>query len=116
METLRLKAEAAVEATGLAHEIDFLPPSHCFVTEPGPLVEIMAGAIRDQTGVDPELSTAGGTSDARFVKDYCPVIEFGLVNKTIHAVDERVEIKDLERLTAIYGAFIERYFQAFATD
>ncbi len=114
METLRRKAEKAIEASGLALQIDFLPPSHSFVTEPGPLVEIMVDAIRDQTGVDPELSTGGGTSDARFVKDYCPVIEFGLVNKTIHAVDERVEISDLDRLTAIYGTFIERYFKAFA--
>ncbi|MDA7949049.1 MAG: succinyl-diaminopimelate desuccinylase [Hyphomicrobiaceae bacterium] len=110
---LRRKAAEAIDSKGLEHQISFLPASHCFVTEPGPLVELMADTIRDQTGIEPELSTGGGTSDARFVKDYCPVIEFGLVNKTIHAVDERVEIADLNRLTGIYGAFIEGYFPRF---
>jgi succinyl-diaminopimelate desuccinylase len=58
----------------------------------------------------PALSTGGGTSDARFIKDFCPVVEFGLVNKTIHAVDEHVPLADLERLTAIYERFLAGYF------
>lgn len=113
-EALARKADKALEGTGLQHQISFQPASHCFVTEPGPLVELMARVVEDETGIEPELSTGGGTSDARFVKDYCPVIEFGLVNKTIHAVDERVAIADLEGLTRIYGAFIKGYFEKFA--
>jgi succinyl-diaminopimelate desuccinylase len=62
------------------------------------------------TGRVPELSTSGGTSDARFIQAHCPVIEFGLVNQTIHQVDERVAIRDLERLTTIYERMIEAYF------
>ena len=112
-EALSGKAAKALDATGLEHQISYQPASHCFVTEPGPLVELMANAVKDETGIAPELSTGGGTSDARFVKDYCPVIEFGLVNKTIHAVDERIEIADLDRLTRIYGAFIKGYFDNF---
>jgi succinyl-diaminopimelate desuccinylase len=74
----------------------------------------MVVAVQDVTGRTPELSTSGGTSDARFIKDYCPVIEFGHVNRTIHAVDERVSVADLEILAAIYKNFIRRYFAAFA--
>lgn len=113
MQILKDKARDALEGSGLEHQIEFLPASPCFVTEPGPLVDIMVEASRKRTGITPELSTGGGTSDARFVKDYCPVIEFGLVNETIHQVDERVETEDLEKLTGIYRAFIERYFDTF---
>ena len=63
------------------------------------------------TGRKPELSTTGGTSDARFIKDYCPVIEFGLVSQTMHKVDERVPTADLVALTAIYRRILERYFE-----
>lgn len=113
MDILGNKASSALEGTGLEHQISFLPSSPCFVTEPGPLVDLMTEAARNETGKMSVLSTGGGTSDARFVKDYCPVIEFGLVNKTIHQVDERIEVKDLETLTRIYRDFIERYFSAF---
>jgi succinyl-diaminopimelate desuccinylase len=70
----------------------------------------MVGAIKSVTGRTPKLTTGGGTSDARFIKDLCPVIEFGLVNTTIHAVDERVPVAELEKLTQIYERFLERYF------
>ena len=113
MEILRGKARKALEGKGLEHQIEFLPASPCFVTEPGPLVDLMVAAIGKCTGVSPELSTGGGTSDARFVKDYCPVIEFGLLNETIHQVDERIETKDLEILTGVYREFIQRYFTTF---
>jgi succinyl-diaminopimelate desuccinylase len=73
----------------------------------------MAEAARDETGITPEQSTGGGTSDARFVKDYSPVIEFGLVNATVHQINERIETQDLDTLTRIYQGFIERYFAAF---
>ena len=68
-----------------------------FVTAPGPFTETVAGAIADVTGRKPELSTSGGTSDARFIKHYCPVVEFGLVGQTMHQVDERVPLADLTR-------------------
>jgi succinyl-diaminopimelate desuccinylase len=81
-----------------------------FVTQPGTFVDLVATAIRAVTGRTPELSTSGGTSDARFIKDYCPVIEFGLANQTMHKVDERVPTADLVALTAIYRRILERYF------
>jgi succinyl-diaminopimelate desuccinylase len=81
-----------------------------FLTKPGPLVDTMAEAVRAVTGRTPRLTTAGGTSDARFIQAYCPVIEFGLMNETIHQVDERVRLYDLEQLTAIYQRFIAGYF------
>jgi len=81
-----------------------------FVTKPGPFTELVAQAVSEVTGRKPELSTSGGTSDARFITQYCPVVEFGLVGQTMHGVDERVPIADLHALTAIYGKIIDRYF------
>lgn len=81
-----------------------------FVTKPGPLVETLQSAVKSVTGRTPALTTGGGTSDARFIKDLCPVVEFGLVNATIHQVDEHTSIKDMEDLTEIYGRFIAAYF------
>ena len=81
-----------------------------FVTKPGPFTELAASAIAEVTGRTPKLSTTGGTSDARFIKDYCPVLEFGLVGQTMHAVDECVPIADLTTLTAVYRRIIEKYF------
>jgi succinyl-diaminopimelate desuccinylase len=81
-----------------------------FVTKPGPFTDLAVAAIADVTGRQPKLSTSGGTSDARFIKDYCPVLEFGLVGRTMHQVDECVPVADLVMLTAIYRRMIERYF------
>jgi succinyl-diaminopimelate desuccinylase len=81
-----------------------------FVTKPGPLTELVAKAVADVTGRMPELSTTGGTSDARFITVYCPVVEFGLVGQTMHQVDERVPLADLRALTLIYRKIIDRYF------
>jgi succinyl-diaminopimelate desuccinylase len=81
-----------------------------FVTKPGPFTELAAAAIAEVTGVKPKLSTTGGTSDARFIKDYCPVLEFGLVGQTMHAVDERAPVADLVALTDVYRRIIEKYF------
>jgi succinyl-diaminopimelate desuccinylase len=81
-----------------------------FATKPGPFTELVANAVAEVTGRKPELSTTGGTSDARFITHYCPVVEFGLVGQTMHAVDERVPIADLRALTAIYSKIIDRYF------
>lgn len=85
-------------------------PSHVFLTRDAALVNSLSGAVEAVTGKQPQLSTTGGTSDARFIKDYCPVVEFGLVGQTMHMVDERVAVEDLETLTAIYETFIARWF------
>lgn len=81
-----------------------------FLTPPGPLSDALSRAVETVTGRVPELSTTGGTSDARFIKDVCPVIEFGLMNETAHKVDERVPVDSLEGLTAIYTAVLEDWF------
>lgn len=83
-----------------------------FLTPRGAFTDLVADAVEDVTGRRPALSTGGGTSDARFIKDACPVVELGLVNATIHAVDERVALNDLEGLTRIYERVMERYFAA----
>ena len=81
-----------------------------FVTPPGPLSDTVAAAVEAETGLRPVMSTSGGTSDARFVKDHCPVVEFGLVGTTMHQVDERVEIAQIGQLKSIYGRIIRDFF------
>ena len=81
-----------------------------FVTPPGPLSDLVAAAVEAETGRKPALSTSGGTSDARFVKDHCPVVEFGLVGKTMHQVDERVAVDQIGQLKAIYTRILRDYF------
>lgn len=86
------------------------PGADCFVTEPGPLVELVCGAVERQTARTPRLTTSGGTSDARFVKDYCPVVELGPTNATIHMANERLAVSELETLTCVYRDVLEGYF------
>ncbi|MCC1494252.1 succinyl-diaminopimelate desuccinylase [Cognatishimia sp. F0-27] len=81
-----------------------------FVTPPGPLSDLVARAVAAESGVTPELSTTGGTSDARFVKAHCPVVEFGLVGHRMHAVDERVSVSEIGRLKAVYTRILGDYF------
>ena len=81
-----------------------------FLTGAGPFTEVVAEAVREATGRDPELSTSGGTSDARFIRALCPVVEFGLVGATMHKVDEQAPVADLEALTRAYEGVIRRYF------
>ncbi|MDO6591812.1 succinyl-diaminopimelate desuccinylase [Loktanella sp. D2R18] len=81
-----------------------------FVTPPGELSDLVANAVTTETGRTPELSTSGGTSDARFVKDHCPVVEFGLVGKTMHQVDERVAVEQIGQLKSIYARILTDYF------
>ena len=102
--------ETAAAELSAGFDLNFSGTGDVFLTEPGPLVDTMVAAVKQQTGRTPALTTGGGTSDARFIKDHCPVIEFGLVNKTIHQVDEHVALEDLETLTRIYQSFIEGYF------
>lgn len=85
-------------------------PSESFLTHDTALIRSLGAAVESVTGRTPVLSTTGGTSDARFVKDYCPVVEFGLVGKTMHMVDERVSLDDLESLTRIYERFLSDWF------
>ena len=89
-----------------------ISPGGVFLTKNDELVGCLSNAIKTVTGRTPELSTSGGTSDARFIKDYCPVVEFGLVGKTMHMVDECVAIDDLEKLTKIYENFLATFFNA----
>ena len=84
--------------------------SNVFVTKPGAFTDLAVAAIEEVTGRKPELSTSGGTSDARFISSYCPVIEFGLVGQTMHQVDERTPVSDLEKLTRVYRGVLDRYF------
>ena len=84
--------------------------SNVFLTRPGPFTDLAVSAIEKVTGRKPELSTSGGTSDARFISRYCPVIEFGLLGQTMHQVDERAAVADIEQLTRIYRGILERYF------
>ena len=82
-----------------------------FVTEASPFTDFVIDAVAEITGKKPKLSTTGGTSDARFIKDFCPVVEFGLVGLTMHQTDERVPVADLVALTAIYREILEKYFK-----
>src|SRR6202521_5412937 len=84
--------------------------SNVFVTKPGPFTDLAVAAIEEITGRKPELSTSGGTSDARFIASYCPVIEFGLVGQTMHGIDERTAVSDLQKLTRTYRGILDRYF------
>ncbi len=96
----------------LGGEIEFshIIGAECFLSEPGPLLATLQKALEKETGRQGETNTAGGTSDARFIKNFCPVIEFGPLNKTIHQVDENIAIADLEALTRVYRDVIENYF------
>ena len=80
------------------------------MTEPGRLSTLLADAVESVVGRRPELSTTGGTSDARFIRRLCPVVEFGLVGQTMHKVDERVPVDDIRALTDIYAATLRRFF------
>ena len=85
--------------------------SNVFVTKPGAFTDLAVSAIEEITGRKPDLSTTGGTSDARFIASYCPVIEFGLLGQTMHQVDERASVRDIETLTKVYRGILDRYFR-----
>lgn len=107
-----LQAEAGLMAREFNVEITtrIKISGESFVTPPGPLSDLVVAAVKAETGIDPVLSTSGGTSDARFVKDHCPVVEVGLVGRTMHQVDERVPVKDIDTLRAIYTRILTDYF------
>ena len=105
------KANAALGGNGL-FELAAEVSGESFYTPPGPLSDLVAGAIRDTVGVEAELSTTGGTSDARFIRSYCPVLEFGLVGESMHKVDEKSAVADLRALSRVYETVLDRYFAA----
>ncbi|MCG6557956.1 succinyl-diaminopimelate desuccinylase [Ruegeria sp. 1NDH52C] len=107
---MQREADRVAEEFGVAVEMKVKISGESFLTPPGALSDLVAAAVEAETGVVPVLSTSGGTSDARFVKDHCPVVEFGLVGRTMHQVDERVEIAQIHQLKAIYGRILRDYF------
>lgn len=123
-ETLRLELQRRIDVAAgasrlrpgrAAAQVDIVwreRPAEAFVTRDDALTQSLTAAVSEVTGRTPELSTSGGTSDARFIKDWCPVVEFGLVGKTMHMANERVALVDLEGLTRIYETFIARWFAA----
>jgi succinyl-diaminopimelate desuccinylase len=107
---LQQRAEKAA-AGKIKFSFEFQPSNAgVFVTEPGPFMDLVVNSIADVTRRNTELSTSGGTSDARFICNYCPVVEFGLVGATMHQVDERVPVAELKALATIYGKILDRYF------
>ncbi|TMV04939.1 succinyl-diaminopimelate desuccinylase [Ruegeria sediminis] len=107
---LRAEADRVAEEFGVAVEMKLQISGESFLTPPGPLSDLVSAAVAAETGVTPQLSTTGGTSDARFIKDHCPVVEFGLVGRTMHQVDECVEVAQIHQLKAIYGRILRDYF------
>jgi succinyl-diaminopimelate desuccinylase len=107
---LRAEGQRVTAETGVTFDWRIAVSGESFLTPPGALSALVGRAVEAETGIEPELSTGGGTSDARFVKDHCPVVEFGLVGKTMHQVDERVEVAQIHALKAIYGRILQDYF------
>jgi succinyl-diaminopimelate desuccinylase len=100
------------DAIGGGYDLEVRVSGEAFLTPPGPFSDLVVDAVRGRLNTTPELSTSGGTSDARFIKDFCPVAEFGLVGETMHKVDERAAVADLAALSDIYLGVLERYFGA----
>jgi succinyl-diaminopimelate desuccinylase len=111
-----IEAEAKKVETemGGRFELSYELAGEAFLTETNPFVEAVQEAVEDVTGLRPKPSVSGGTSDARFIKSHCPVVEFGPTNATIHQVDERISIDELLQLKAVYQAVLAKYFAAHA--
>ncbi len=107
---MQSELDAFAADTGIAITMTVKISGESFLTPPGTLSALIGDAVQAETGKTPELSTSGGTSDARFVKDHCPVVEFGLVGKTMHMVDEKVPVADIHTLKAIYARILKEYF------
>jgi succinyl-diaminopimelate desuccinylase len=110
--SLKRRIAATLDRLGGRYDLDVAVSGEAFLSPPGPFTELVAAAVANVTGAAPALDTGGGTSDARFIKDYCPVVECGLVNRTAHKIDEQVTLDDLSRLTDIYGAILKAFFTA----
>jgi succinyl-diaminopimelate desuccinylase len=114
-ESLKRWVTERLDAAGGDYEIRWQVTGEAFLTPPGALSSAIAEAVEKATGLRPELSTTGGTSDARFIKDSCPVAEFGLISQTMHKVDERVTISDMRTLTAIYESVLDGWFARYGS-
>ncbi len=104
------EVDAVAADFGVHIDMDTRVSGESFVTPPGDLSDLISAAVVAETGITPELSTTGGTSDARFVKNHCPVVEVGLVGKTMHQVDECVLVEQITQLKAIYARILRDYF------
>jgi len=109
-EALSAWLRAECDGVGGAYDLQISVGGEPFLTEPGPFTALIAEAVAEVTGRRPELSTTGGTSDARFIQKYCPVAEFGLAGRTMHKVDEQVPVADVVALSRIYRRILDRYF------
>ncbi|MDA5557403.1 succinyl-diaminopimelate desuccinylase [Shimia sp. MMG029] len=109
-EWMRQTADQLSDQTGVGIDMDVKISGESFITPPGALSDLVAAAVEAETGRKPELSTSGGTSDARFVQHHCPVVEFGLVGKTMHQVDEQVPVAQIHQLKDIYSRILRDYF------
>ena len=107
---LRAEADRVAEEFGVEVEMRVKISGEAFLTPPGELSMLVSNAVQAETGVTPELSTSGGTSDARFIRSHCPVVEFGLVGRTMHKVDECVPVEQIDQLKAIYSKILQDYF------
>lgn len=110
IEWLKAEANAIESETGVRFDLEVKVSGESFLTPPGALSDLVAETVHAETGIKPELSTSGGTSDARFIQAHCPVVEFGLVGTTMHKVDERVEVAHIHQLKQIYGRILSAYF------
>ena len=99
------------DSVGGSYQLETACSSNAFITEPGALSEDLISAIKDVVGSSPEMSTTGGTSDARFIRKYCPVVEFGIVGKTMHQINENISVTDIEKLSEIYFLFLKNIFK-----
>jgi len=104
------ETQAATKPLGLKAEIEFTRGAHPFLTPEGDFTQVIADAVQRVTNQRPKFSTTGGTSDARFIREHCPVAELGLAGTTMHKVDECVSLADLEKLTRIYEELLAAYF------
>ncbi len=102
------------DAVGGQYDLDIRVSGEAFLTPPGDFSALITSSVEKATGVTPELSTSGGTSDARFIKNFCPVAEFGLISQTMHKVDERIAVSDIRTLTDIYTSILAGYFTDIA--
>lgn len=109
-ESLMTWLKKKFDAVGGDYDVEFQITGEAFLTPPGKLSSLLSEAVEKTTGIKPDLSTTGGTSDARFIKDFCPIAEFGLISQSMHKVDECARLSDMDRLTDIYELFLDGYF------
>jgi succinyl-diaminopimelate desuccinylase len=107
---LQTQADKVATEFGVDIGMDIKISGESFITPPGALSDLVSASVTAETGITPKLSTTGGTSDARFVKNHCPVVEFGLVGRTMHQVDERVKVEQIHQLKSIYTGILTDYF------